>query len=138
MSTYDYDVIIVGSGMSGGIAAKEFCEKGYKTLVLDRGKPLEHRHYKTENVPPWEMAQRGQKLSKKELEENYPVNQHCYILNEYTKGYMLKDVDHKYVQKKPFNWYRSSSVGGKSLLWARQVYRWNEIDFEANKKMGTA
>ncbi|SES64733.1 GMC oxidoreductase [Thalassotalea agarivorans] len=136
MSTYDYDVIIVGSGMSGGIAAKEFCEKGYKTLVLDRGKPLEHRHYKTENVPPWEMAQRGQKLSKKELEENYPVNQHCYILNEYTKGYMLKDVDHKYVQKKPFNWYRSSSVGGKSLLWARQVYRWNEIDFEANKKDG--
>ena len=135
MSQYDYDVIVVGSGMSGGIAAKEFCEKGYKTLVLERGKDLEHRRYKTEGKAPWEMESRG-RISDKDRDENWSINKHCYALNEYTKHYFLNDRENPYIQEKPFHWIRSDMVGGKSLLWARQSYRWNKMDFEANAKDG--
>lgn len=131
----DFDVIVVGSGMSGGIAAKEFCEKGYKTLVLDRGKPLSHRQYETEGVPTWDMPFRG-KLSEEILATKFEINRKCYALSEFTEKYFLDDSENPYVQDKPFDWIRSSSVGGKSLLWQRQSYRWNKMDFEANAKDG--
>lgn len=134
-TTFDFDVIVVGSGMSGGIAAKEFCEKGYKTLVLDRGKPLAHRQYKTENKAPWEMPFRG-KIPEATLAEEFPIQRKCYALSEYTQDYFIKDNENPYQQEKPFDWIRSSTVGGKSQLWHRQSYRWNKMDFEANSKDG--
>ncbi|MEP1445299.1 MAG: GMC family oxidoreductase [Paraglaciecola sp.] len=132
---FDFDVIVVGSGMSGGYAAKEFCEKGYRTLVLDRGKPLEHGNYKTESLPPWEMEFRG-KLPKEQLVEEFSTQRKSYALTDFTKHHFINDKENPYQQDKPFDWIRSSSIGGKSLLWARQSYRWNKLDFEANAKDG--
>lgn len=133
-SKTDFDVIVVGSGMSGGYAAKEFCEKGYKTLVLDRGEMVKHREYKTEGKAPWEMPFRG------EVPEEFRAEQHIqkdvYIYNDYTRHHLINDKDHPYVQEKPFIWYRSSTVGGKSLIWGRQSYRWSALDFESNKLDG--
>ncbi len=133
--SYDYDVVVVGSGMSGGWAAKEFCEKGYKTLVLDRGKPLEHGDYKTESVPPWEMPNRGRANVEEAARDQATVSR-CYAFNEYTKHHFINDRENPYesAEGKRFDWMRSSTVGGKSLLWARQSYRFSEMDFAANKK----
>lgn len=137
--THDFDVIIVGSGMSGGWAAKEFCEKGYKTLVLDRGKPLEHGDYKTEGVAPWDMPNRGRVDVDKVARDQATVGK-CYAFDEYTQRYFINDRENPYesAKGKRFDWIRSSHVGGKSLLWARQSYRMSDIDFEANKKDSTA
>lgn len=132
---YDFDAIVVGSGMSGGYAAKEFCEKGYKTLVLDRGKPLEHGDYKYEGAAPWEMEFRG-KAHRDILEEDQPTQEKCYAFSDYTRHHFINDKENPYDQEKPFDWIRSSSVGGKSLLWARQSYRWSDLYFKANKKDG--
>ncbi|MCJ8321427.1 MAG: GMC family oxidoreductase [Colwellia sp.] len=132
---FDFDVIVVGSGMSGGYAAKEFCEKGYKTLVLDRGKPLQHSDYKTESLPPWQMEFRGN-VPEAELNERQFIQKKCYAVSDYTKHLFINDKENPYLQTKPFNWFRSSSIGGKSVLWARQSYRWCKLDFEANKKDG--
>ncbi|MGJ8691640.1 MAG: GMC oxidoreductase [Thalassotalea sp.] len=131
----DFDAIVVGSGMSGGYAAKEFCEKGYKTLVLDRGNPLKHGEYKTESLPPWDMEFRG-KSPKHNLLSQQAIQEKCYAHNDFTKHHFINDTENPYEQEQPFNWIRSSSVGGKSLLWGRQSYRWNKIDFEANAKDG--
>mgnify|MGYP000379602337 CR=1 FL=1 len=132
---FDFDVIVVGSGMSGGYAAKEFCEKGYNTLVLDRGKHLQHGDYKTESLAPWQMEFRG-KVPEAELNEQYFIQKKCYAVSDYTKHHFINDKENPYLQAKPFNWIRSSSIGGKSVLWARQSYRWCKLDFEANKKDG--
>jgi len=132
---YDFDAIVVGSGMSGGYAAKEFCEKGYKTLVLDRGKPIEHGKYETEFKPPWEMEFRGQ-MHRDEIKENYFIQKKGHGVSDYTKHYYINDQENPYVQEKPYLWTRSSKVGGKSVIWGRQSYRWNKMDFEANKKDG--
>lgn len=132
---YDFDAIVVGSGMSGGYAAKEFCEKGYKTLVLERGKPLEHGDYKYEGAAPWEMEFRG-KAHRDTLEEEQAIQEKCYAVSDYTRHHFINDKENPYDQEKPFDWIRSSSVGGKSLLWARQSYRWSDLYFEANKKDG--
>lgn len=129
-----YDVIVVGSGMSGGYAAKEFCEKGYKTLVLDRGEMVKHRQYKTEGKAPWQMPFRGEVLD--EFKESQHIQQGVYIYNDYTRHHLINDKEHPYEQKKPFIWYRSSIVGGKSLIWGRQSYRWSALDFESNKNDG--
>lgn len=134
MKTY-FDIIVVGSGMSGGYAAKEFCEKGYRTLVLDRGAPLEHGEYKTEFLPPWAMDFRG-KIPEQALIEKQPIQRKSYALTDFTKHHFINDIDHPYQQDKPFTWIRSAKVGGKSLLWARQSYRWNKLDFAANAKDG--
>ncbi|WP_406827500.1 GMC oxidoreductase [Microbulbifer sp. ARAS458-1] len=134
MSNTEYDVIVVGSGMSGGYAAKEFCEKGYKTLVLDRGEMVKHRQYKTEGKAPWQMPFRGN------VPEEFKAEQHIqkdvYIYNDYTRHHLINDRDHPYEQKKPFIWYRGATVGGKSLIWGRQSYRWSKLDFESNKMDG--
>jgi len=132
----EFDVIIVGSGMSGGTAAKEFCEKGYKALVLDRGKPIQHGNYPTEFKAPWEMEFRG-KIQPEEREEQQFIQKRCYALNDFTKHHFINDKENPYQQDKPFYWTRSAKVGGKSVLWHRHSYRWNKLDFQATNKMNT-
>lgn len=135
---FDFDVLVVGSGMSGGWVAKEMCERGYKTAVLDRGEALEHgTDYKTEGKGPWELPGRGN-VSKKEAMEEYEHVRLCYAFDEFTKRHFIKDRDHPFSVKdgKRFDWIRSSSVGGKSLLWHRHSYRLSEMDFMANKLDG--
>ena len=137
MSDHVYDAIVIGSGISGGWAAKELCEKGLKTLVLERGRNVEHiKDYTTAMTPPWGFTHRDE-LSLKTREEN-PIASRCYAFNEGTEHFFVKDKEHPYIQTKPFDWIRGYQVGGKSLLWARWTQRWSEMDFEANIKDGTA
>ena len=132
-----YDAIVIGSGISGGWAAKELCEKGLKTLVLERGRMIEHiKDYTTASMHPWEFKHRGA-IPQKIKEEN-PVVSRCYAFNEATEHFFVKDTEHPYEQKKPFDWIRGYQVGGKSLLWARWTQRWSDLDFEANAKEGIA
>jgi len=133
--TYNFDAIVVGSGMYGGYAAKEFCEKGYKTLVLDRGEPIEHGNYDTEFKAPWDMDFRGQ-MHRDEIKEKYFIQKKGHGVSDYSKHHFINDKENPYIQEKPYLWTRSSKVGGKSLIWGRQSYRWNRIDFEANKEDG--
>ncbi|WP_417450144.1 GMC oxidoreductase [Kordiimonas sp.] len=135
---HDFDVLIIGSGMSGGWVAKEMCERGYKTAVLDRGAPLEHGSgYENESKAPWEMPNRGA-VNKAEAAQDYEKSSLCYAFNEYTKRHFIKDSDFPFQVKKDkrFDWIRSSSIGGKSLLWHRHSYRFSEMDFQANKHDG--
>jgi len=132
-----YDAIVIGSGITGGWAAKELCEKGLKTLVLERGRNVEHiKDYPTATMAPWEFAHRLD-LPLKVLQEN-PIISRCYAFNESTQHFFVKDKEHPYVQVKPFDWIRGYQVGGKSLMWARWTQRWSDLDFEANEKDGTA
>ena len=132
-----YDAIVIGSGISGGWATKELCEKGLKTLVLERGRMVKHiEDYPTATMHPWEFEHRGA-IPQKVKDEN-PVVSRCYAFNEATEHFFVKDVEHPYEQKKPFDWIRGYQVGGKSLLWARWTQRWSDLDFEANAKEGIA
>ena len=132
-----FDVIVIGSGISGSWAAKEFCEKGLKTLVLERGRDVKHIvDYPTTNKMPWELEHRG-KLPLAVTEPN-PVVSRCYAFGEATEQFFVKDNDHPYVQEKPFDWIRGYQVGGKSLLWARQTQRWSDFDFEGPARDGFA
>ncbi len=130
-----YDVIVIGAGMSGGWAAKEFCEKGLKTLVLERGRNVEHiKDYPTATKNVWDFPHRNQIPHK--IQEENPVVSKCYAFGEDTEHFFVKDTEHPYVQTKPFDWIRGYQVGGKSLLWARMVQRWSEFDFESNARDG--
>ncbi len=137
MNDHTYDAIVIGSGISGGWAAKELCEKGMKTLVLERGRNIEHiEDYTTAMTPPWGFEHRDE-LSLKIRDEN-PIASRCYAFNEATEHFFVKDKEHPYIQTKPFDWIRGYQVGGKSLLWGRWTQRWSEMDFEANAKEGIA
>jgi choline dehydrogenase-like flavoprotein len=130
-----YDAIVIGSGMTGGWAAKELCEKGLKTLVLERGRNVEHIvDYPTANKAPWELPHRNN-LTEAIKKEN-PVVSQCYAFNEATQHFFVKDNEHPYEQTKPFYWIRGYQTGGKSLMWARWTQRWSDLDFEANAKEG--
>jgi len=132
-----FDAIVIGSGMSGGWAAKELCEKGLKTLVLERGRDVVHsKDYTTTNMLPWEFEHRGQ--IPEEIQEANPVVSRCYAFREDAMQFFVKDNDHPYVQDKPFDWIRGYQVGGKSLLWARQTQRWSDFDFEGPARDGYA
>ncbi|MCA5004662.1 GMC oxidoreductase [Sphingobacterium bovistauri] len=132
-----FDVIVVGSGLSGGWAAKEFCENGLKTLVLERGRSIKHiKDYPTTNLDPWELKNVNN-LSL-EIKSNNPIASKCYAFKEDTVHFFLKDSEQSYIQKKPFDWIRADAVGGKSLLWARQVQRWSDFDFEGPARDGFA
>lgn len=132
---HTYDAIVIGSGMTGGWAAKELCEKGLKTLVLERGRDVAHgKDYPTANLQPWQLPHRGQLTE--ELKNANPVVSQCYAFNEATQHFFVKDAEHPYVQKKPFSWIRGYQTGGKSLMWARWTQRWSDLDFEANQKQG--
>lgn len=131
---YDFDVIVVGSGMSGGHAAMEFTKKGYKVLVLDRGKSIEHGNYETEGLAPWELPLRDKQSHHDHVRQ--PIQAAMPALKPATKHHFIDDIDYPYDQEKPFTWVRSAKVGGKSILWARHTYRWNKWDFKANAKDG--
>lgn len=130
-----YDAIVIGSGISGGWAAKELCEKGLKTLLLERGRAVEHiKDYVTASTPVWELTHRGG-ASLKDREEN-PIQSSIYAWGEASKQFFISDKEHPYIQEKPFGWIRGYQVGGRSLVWGRQCYRFSDLDFEANAKDG--
>jgi choline dehydrogenase-like flavoprotein len=132
-----YDAIVIGSGISGGWAAKELCEHGLKTLLLERGRNVVHlKDYPTATKAPWEFPHRG-RLPNAVLEEN-PVLSRCYAYGEATKHFFVPDKAHPYIQEKPFDWIRGYQVGGKSLLWARQTQRWSKFEFEGPARDGIA
>ncbi|TAE27538.1 MAG: GMC family oxidoreductase [Cytophagales bacterium] len=132
-----YDAIVIGSGISGGWAAKELCEKGLRTLVLERGRDVRHiTDYPTATQNPWEFPHRNRMPLA--FDEQNPIATKCYALDEATQQFFVKDAEHPYVQEKPFDWIRGYQVGGKSLIWARQVQRWSRFDFEANARDGAA
>jgi choline dehydrogenase-like flavoprotein len=132
-----YDAIVIGSGISGGWAAKELCEKGMRTLVLERGRNIEHiKDYPTMNTPIWEFRHRGS-ITKKQREEN-PFISKAAGYDESTQHFFVKDKDHPYVQEKPFEWIRGYQVGGKSLIWGRACARWSAFDFTAPQRYGYA
>ena len=133
----EFDAIVVGSGVSGGWAAKELCEKGLKTLVLDRGRPIEHiTDYVTEHKAPWEFAYRGNALGREFRKRNPVLTRDPGNFNETSAHFYAKDEDQPYIEDAPFTWLRGDQVGGRSLIWGRQCYRWSDIDFEANLKDG--
>lgn len=132
-----FDAIVIGSGISGGWAAKELCEKGLKTLVLERGRNVEHKKdYPTMVSNPWDMPHRNQIPLADRLEN--PVVNRCYAYKEDTEHFFVKDSEHPYLQDKPFDWVRGYQVGGKSLIWARQTQRWSKYDFEGPERDGFA
>ena len=132
-----YDAIVIGSGISGGWAAKELTEKGLKVLMLERGRPLEHiKDYKTANNDPWQFEHRGKTTD--EQKKNYPVIHRGWAAYEPIMQYWTNEVDSPYVEVKPFTWWRAYQMGGRSILWGRQSYRWSDLDFEANAKEGIA
>jgi choline dehydrogenase-like flavoprotein len=130
-----YDAIVVGSGISGGWAAKELCEKGLKTLVLERGRNVEHiKDYTTAYLHPWQFPHRLNNTEKDK--ETDPIQSGAYT--EASKHFYVSDKEHPYIQEKPFAWVRGYQVGGRSLTWGRQCYRLSDLDFEANAKEGIA
>jgi len=132
-----FDAIVVGSGISGGWAAKELTERGLKVIMLERGHNIEHiKDYEQSNKPAWEYPHRGGRTQK--MIEEYPVLKRDYPLNERSLHWWVKDSECPYTETKRFDWFRGYHVGGRSLMWGRQSYRWSDIDFEANAKEGIA
>ncbi len=137
MADNTYDAIVIGSGISGGWAAKELTEKGLKTIMLERGRNIEHvKDYVNATKDPWDFPHRGGRTQ--EMIENYPVLKRDYPLNEKNLDYWVKDKESPYTEIKRFDWYRGYQVGGRSLMWGRQSYRLSDLDFEANGKDGVA
>ncbi len=135
MADQTYDAIVVGSGISGGWAAKELTEKGLKVLLLERGRNIEHiKDYVSANKEAWDFPHRGRRTQ--QMIHDYPNLKRDYALNETNLDYWCKDSEHPYTEVKPFYWFRGYHVGGKSLMWGRQSYRWSDLDFEANLKDG--
>jgi len=132
-----YDAIVIGSGISGGWAAKELCEHGLRTLVLERGRDVKHlKDYPTALKNPWDFRHRGRLPLA--VEKENPVVGKCYAFGEATEHFFVKDKEHPYIQEKPYDWIRGYQVGGKSLLWARQTQRWSRYEFEAPARDGFA
>lgn len=130
-----FDAIVVGSGISGGWAAKELTEKGLKVLMLERGRNHEHiKDYSTANKDPWEFEHRGRTTA--EQRHKYPVIHRGWAASEAVMGSWVNEEDCPYTEVKPFTWWRSYQLGGRSVLWGRQSYRWSDLDFEANAKEG--
>ncbi len=131
----EYDAIVVGSGVTGGWAAKELTEKGLTTLVLERGRDLEHGAYPTEHVPPWEFPFRERRLTPEQVPAQ-PVQAENPGFREATRHFYIEDAKSPYIQEEPFLWVQAAQVGGKSLMWGRGCYRWSDLDFTANLKDG--
>ncbi len=133
--TNEYDAIVVGSGISGGWAAKELTEKGLKVIMLERGRNVEHgKDYINANKGPWEFPHRGGRTQ--QMIKDYPVLKRDYPLGETNLDFWVKDSECPYTEIKRFDWFRGYHVGGRSLTWGRQSYRWSDLDFEANSKDG--
>ena len=134
---HHFDAIVIGAGMTGAFAAKELCDNGIKTLMLERGRNVRHiADYPTTNMRPWEFKHRG-RLPYSVQKEN-PVISRCYAFKEDAMHFFVKDTEHPYLQEKPFDWIRGYQVGGKSIMWARQVQRWSDHDFEGPSRDGFA
>jgi choline dehydrogenase-like flavoprotein len=134
-----YDAIVVGSGISGGWAAKELCEKGLKVLLLERGRDIKHiEDYESATKNRWELSHRNKITN--EIKAKFPVQtaEGNYPINEANQAFWLAEDVSPYINKKPFDWYRGGGVGGKSLLWGRMVFRWGDFDFEENAREGIA
>lgn len=132
-----YDAIVIGSGISGGWAAKELCEKGLKTIMLERGRNIEHvKDYVNANKEAWDFPHRATRTQ--EMIKAYPVLKRDYALNESNLDYWASDEDNPYTEVKRFDWFRGYHVGGRSLMWGRQSYRWSDHDFGANARDGHA
>ena len=134
----EFDAVVVGSGVSGGWAAKELTERGVKVLLLERGRKVTHREdYFTEGRTNWQLPYRGQ-IPETDVLENFAVQKDCYAFNDFTKHFFVNDREHAYAtpDDKPFSWIRGYHLGGRSLTWHRQSYRWSDLDFEANLKDG--
>jgi choline dehydrogenase-like flavoprotein len=132
-----YDAIVVGSGISGGWAAKELTEKGLKVLLLERGRNLEHvKDYVNATKAPWEFPHRG--LRTAQMNKDYPVLKRDYPLNELNREFWVNEKEAPYTEQKRFDWFRGYQVGGRSLMWGRHSYRHSDFDFEANAKEGIA
>jgi choline dehydrogenase-like flavoprotein len=132
-----YDAIVIGSGISGGWAAKELTEKGLKVLMLERGRDIKHiKDYVNATKEAWDYPHRGKPTQ--EMIKNYPVLKRDYPLNESNLDYWVNDAESPYTEIKRFDWFRGYHVGGRSLMWGRQSYRWSDFDFEANAKDGIA
>ena len=137
MQSQNYDAIVVGSGISGGWAAKELTEKGLRVLLLERGKNIEHvKDYVNATKGPWEYLHRGRRT--RAMEAAYPVLRRDYPLNETNLDWWASDQESPYTEVKRFDWYRGYHVGGRSLMWGRQSYRHSDFDFEGNAKDGIA
>jgi choline dehydrogenase-like flavoprotein len=132
-----FDAIVIGSGMSGGIAAKELCERGLKVLMLERGNDVDPAKDFNDMVMPWEYKNTNM-VPEDEVARDYQVQSQCYAFNETTKKFWVKDSEHPYStpDDKPFTWIRGYQVGGRSIMWGRQSYRMSQMDFEANAKDG--
>ena len=132
-----FDAIVIGSGISGGWAAKELCEHGLKTLVLERGRDVVHlKDYPTATKNPWDFPHRFE--FPEAFKKENPIVDRCYAFDEATQHFFVKDKEHPYIQEKPFDWIRGYQVGGKSLIWARQTQRWSKFDFEGPGRDGFA
>lgn len=137
MAENTFDAIVIGSGISGGWAAKELTEKGLKTLMLERGRNVEHiKDYVNANKHPWEFPHRGGRTQ--QMINDYPVLKRDYPLNETNLDFWVNEKDCPYTEVKRFDWFRGYHVGGRSLTWGRQSYRLSPMDFEANGKEGIA
>src|ERR1700760_2057434 len=137
MSVNTYDAIVIGSGIAGGWAAKELTEKGLKTIMLERGKNIEHvKDYVNATKGPWQFPHRGGRTQ--QMIKDYPVLSRDYPLNEQNLDYWVNEKESPYVEVKRFDWFRGYHMGGRSLMWGRQSYRWADVDFEANLKDGIA
>jgi len=132
-----FDAIVIGSGMSGGISAKELCERGLKVLVIERGRKIEHGADYMDTQMPWELPDNNM-IPEAELDADYAIQRQCYAVNAATKKFWVKDSEHPYTtpENKPFAWIRGYHLGGRSIMWGRQSYRLSEMDFEANAKDG--
>ena len=132
-----YDAIVIGSGVSGGWAAKELTEKGLRVLMLEKGQKLEHvTGYENAMKDPWQSKYNGRLTM--DQKESHPKLSRDYPYNEMSEKYWMNDSDSLYKEVKRFDWYRPNIVGGKSIMWGRQSYRLSDIDFEANLKDGIA
>ena len=132
-----FDAIVVGSGISGGWAAKELCEKGLKVIMLERGGNIEHiKDYVNANKDPWQFPHRGNKTQ--QMIKEHPVLKRDYPLNETNVDWWVNEAESPYTEIKRYDWFRGYHVGGRSLLWGRQSYRWSDLDFEANAKESIA
>ncbi|HQW46695.1 MAG: hypothetical protein RL135_1256 [Bacteroidota bacterium] len=137
MAEQNFDAIVIGSGISGGWAAKELTEKGLKVLMLERGRNIEHvKDYVNAKKEAWDYPHHGRKTQ--EMIAQNQVLDRDYPLNEQTYGMWVKDTESPYTEVKRYDWFRGYHVGGRSLLWGRQSYRWSDLDFEANAKDGIA
>ncbi len=132
-----FDAIVIGSGISGGISAKELCERGLKVLVIERGRKIEHVTDYMDSQMPWDLPNNNQ-IPEEELARDYAVQRNCYAVNAATKQFWVKDSEHPYTtpEDRPFDWIRGYHLGGRSIMWGRQSYRLSPMDFEANARDG--